>query len=316
MPKKYWDCMTKSGFDKWLEHCDFCPHNCGADRIAGEKGYCNLDSSYNVASVTLHRGEEPAVGGPAGICNVFFIHCNMQCVYCQNYQISKNSLFDTNKSYDFDALYRIIAGCLEKNGTNRVGFVSPSHNVPHVIELAERLKKDFPGIVTVYNTNSYEKPEVIKEVARFIDIFLPDFKYFDDKLALKYSKVKNYFSYASKSIAAMLEAKGDPVFDEDGYMISGVIIRHLILPGETDDSVRVLEYIAGNFGTDVYLSLMSQYYPVLETKFENLNRKLTVDEYEKVTDKLFELGFENGWIQDLESAETYLPDFTKEKPFE
>ncbi len=299
-----------------MQHCDFCPHNCGADRIAGKKGYCNLDASYHVASVTLHRGEEPAVGGAAGICNVFFSHCNMQCVYCQNYQISRNSRFDADKSYEFEVLYRMIAECMEKHGTNRVGFVSPSHNVPQVIELAGRLKEDFPGIVTVYNTNSYERPEVIKEVAQFIDIFLPDFKYFDDRLARKYSKVKDYFHYASGSIAAMLATKGEPLFDDNGYMVSGVIIRHLILPGETEDSVKVLEYIATHWGTQVYLSLMAQYYPVLETRYENLNRKLTGDEYEKVIDKVMELGFENGWIQELDSAEVYLPDFTKEKPFE
>jgi putative pyruvate formate lyase activating enzyme len=221
--------MTKLEINKWLKKCDFCPHECKVDRFASEKGYCNTDACYNVASITLHKGEEPAIGGPVGICNVFFYHCNMQCVYCQNYQISRNGSKVAGKPYDFDGIYSKIVECLNKKGTKRVGFVSPSHNVPQMVALASKLKDEIKDVIVVYNTNSYEKAEVIEKVAKVTDIFLPDLKYYDDNLGVKYSKVKNYFAYASGALATMLKLKPGPVFDEDGYMLSGVVLRHLIL---------------------------------------------------------------------------------------
>ncbi len=300
-----------------LENCNFCPHNCNVNRVEGVKGFCNLDSSFNIASVTLHRGEEPAINGENGVCNVFFSHCNMQCVYCQNIQISSNRSFIYNNLLSLEEVVGKIIRILKDNGTNRVGFVSPAHNVPQVIEIISALKKKRNDLIFIYNTNAYEKATTIQLVAKYIDVFLPDLKYFYDDLARKYSKVNSYFDYASKAIKIMLELKGKkPVFDDKGYMLSGVIIRHLILPGHIDNTEKILEYIVKAYGKEVFVSIMAQYYPYVKTSFNNLNRKLTEEEYNIVWDKILELGFENGWFQELESATHYLPDFTKENPFE
>lgn len=308
--------MKRLDFDRELASCKVCPHSCGTNRLESAKGsFCNTDAGYNISSITLHRGEEPAVNGENGVCNIFFSHCNMQCIYCQNYQISKNSQTQLVRKYDLESVVQEVVGCLKRNDTYRVGFVSPSHNLMQVIRLTEEIRKKFGDIITVYNTNAYEKPEYIRKLKGYINIFLPDFKYFYNDLGLKYSKVKNYFDYASASIDEMVKIAGKPVFDINGYMLSGVIIRHLILPGEVDNSLQVLECIANTWGSDVYLSLMAQYYPVLKVKYKNLNRKLTEEEYNIVVSKVFELGFENGWIQELGSAEHYLPDFEKKIPF-
>ena len=310
-------CMKRSEFDRELASCKVCPHSCGTNRLESAKGsFCNTDAGYNISSITLHRGEEPAVNGENGVCNIFFSHCNMQCIYCQNYQISKNSQTQLVRKYDLESVVQKVVECLKRHETKRVGFVSPSHNLMQVIRLTEEIIKKFGDIITIYNTNAYEKPEYIRKLKGYIKIFLPDFKYFYNDLGLKYSKVKNYFEYASASIDEMIKIAGESLFDENGYMHSGVMIRHLILPGEVDNSLQVLEYIANTWGSDVYLSLMAQYYPVLEVKYDNLNRKITEEEYNAVVQKVFELGFENGWIQELESAEYYLPDFEKEVPFE
>jgi putative pyruvate formate lyase activating enzyme len=309
--------MKELDFRQELKNCKICPHNCGANRLESARGsFCNTDALYNIASITLHRGEEPAVNGENGVCNIFFTHCNMQCIYCQNYQISKNSQTNLVHKMDKETVLAKIIDCLAKNNTNRVGFVSPSHNLMQVIELASALKEIDDEVVTIYNTNSYEKAEYITRLQGLIDIFLPDFKYYFNSLGLKYSKVRNYFDYAATYIDAMIKLAGNPVFDENGFMKSGVIIRHLILPGEVKNSIKVLEYIAGKWGNKVFLSLMAQYYPVLKVKYDNLNRKITEEEYNIVVDKVIELGFENGWVQELESAENYLPDFEREVPFE
>ena len=273
--------------------------------------------SYAVSSIVVHKGEEPVIGGDKGICNIFFSRCNLQCIYCQNYQISciKENIIESN--YSFDEIIIKIKSILD-TGVNTIGFVSPSHFTPHVKEIINALNKDNYFPVTVYNTNAYDKVETLKELEGLINIYLPDFKYMDAILSKNLSDSKDYPEIAAKAIKEMYRQKGSTlVKDQEGNAKSGLIIRHLVLPGYVDNSKKVLRYIADEISTNIHISLMSQYHPVKVIEgYPNLNRKLSVEEYYIVINEMEALGFYRGWVQDLESSNNYLPDFDKEHPFE
>ena len=300
-----------------LQNCRICPRNCGANRFSSKLGYCKSDASWFISSICVHRGEEPAISGIHGICNVFFGHCNLQCLYCQNHQISFNNDMLAANHLTLKQVLTEIVKCLDA-GCEAVGFVSPSHFVPHFKVIVNALHElgFYPTIV--YNTNGYDTVETLSEIENRVDVYLPDFKYIDPELAKKYSDARDYPEVAKKALREMYRQKGSTLFlDEKGVAESGIIIRHLVLPGHVENSIGVLRFIAEEISTSVHISLMSQYNPTAIVRdIPPLNRTLYHEEYQTVVDEFHSLGFRKGWVQDLESHENYQPDFDKEHPFE
>jgi len=300
-----------------LRACRICPRNCNADRFSARLGYCKADASFSISSIFIHQGEEPVISGNKGVCNIFFTNCNLQCIYCQNHQISCNALDYSNQKMELEEVIRQVAAILSK-GINHVGFVSPSHFIPQVKVIINALRGLGYNPVFVYNTNSYDLKESIRGLESYIDIYLPDYKYAEVSPGREYSDVKDYPGIALEAIKEMIRQKGtDLPLDENGYAKKGVIIRHLVLPGHPDNSINVLRNIAREISNGVHISLMSQYYPVYQvSKHEFLGRTLNSAEYDVVVNELENLGFENGWVQEMSSHESYRPDFEKETPFE
>jgi len=298
-------------------YCNDCPRECNSERKNRKYGYCNSDNSFQIGSVCIHKGEEPVLGGKDGICNVFFNHCNLQCIYCQNAQISKNH--NTNIEYNFTLkeILTIINEHLDK-GCNYLGFVSPSHCVQQVIQIINSLHNSGRTPVIVFNSNGYDKVDSLKQLEGLVDIYLPDFKYADDNLALEYSDATHYKETALASINEMYRQKGSVLQqNEDGLAKSGLIIRHLVLPGTIENSKNVLRLIAYEISANIHISLMSQYYPTENVMHHALlNRSLKIEEYEEVINEMEKLGFSKGWVQDIGSAALYQPDFKREHPFE
>ncbi len=299
-----------------LKDCHLCPRNCHVNRLENEAGYCSTDSGFHISSICVHRGEEPAVSGKNGICNVFFGHCNLQCVYCQNYQISNNRFVET-KAKTLDETVKQICDLLDK-GCTAVGFVSPSHQIPQMVAIIEAIRNEGRNPVFVYNTNAYDKVEVLRQLESLIDVYLPDLKYLDADLAKRFSKAADYPQVASKAIKEMYRQKGSTLrLSDEGEIESGLIIRHLVMPRKPQQSIEVLQFIAHELSPLVAISLMAQYYPtpnVLQHK--ELKYTVTEDEYKQVVDQLHELGFYKGWVQELESYTHYRPNFELQHPFE
>jgi putative pyruvate formate lyase activating enzyme len=301
---------------KELEHCILCPRECGVNRLAGEMGYCLSDAGYRISSICIHHGEEPAVSGANGICNIFFSHCNLQCLYCQNFQISRNRKNTNTKPMTLEVVVSTVTGILDQ-GIESVGFVTPTHFLPHVKAIIRLLWERGYHPVTVYNTNGYDKPESIRTLEGLIDVYLPDLKYAETSLAKSFSDSADYPVAAKKAIREMYRQKGRSVIlSENGLALNGLIIRHLVLPGQQGDSINLLRWLAEELSPEVYISLMSQYYPTSYVSTHPLlGRKITAAEYNQVVDAMQALGFSNGWIQDPESAGDFLPDFLSNKPF-
>ena len=299
-----------------LRACRICPRNCNADRYSSKLGYCKADASFSISSICIHRGEEPAISGDKGICNIFFTNCNLQCIYCQNHQISCNSLDYSGQKMELKEAIRQIVQILS-TGINHVGFVSPSHFVPQVKVIVDSLRALGFNPAFVYNTNAYDNADSIIGLESYIDIYLPDFKYSDAGLGRKYSDVKDYPEIALSALREMLRQKGSELpLDESGYATGGIIIRHLVLPGHPENSINVLRTIAKELSNDLHISLMSQYYPTFKVNHhEFLGRTLEAREYARVVKELEKLGFENGWVQEPSSHQNYRPDFEKEDPF-
>ncbi len=300
-----------------LRNCKVCPRNCGADRLSNQLGYCNSDASFFISSVCLHRGEEPAISGKNGICNIFFGHCNLQCVYCQNYQISQNRREDAAERMTMTEVLAAIINCLNA-GCEGVGFVSPSHFVPQFKVIVNALHELGIHPTIVYNSNGYDTAETLREIAPFVDVYLPDFKYVDPWLARKYSDASDYPEIAMAALKEMYRQKGSTMlFSDNGLAESGILIRHLVLPGHVENSIGVLKYIAEEISTSLHISLMSQYHPTpYVNRIEPINRTLCADEYRRVVDAFYDLGLHKGYIQDLDSYDNYRPDFRKSHPFE
>jgi putative pyruvate formate lyase activating enzyme len=300
-----------------LENCSLCPRMCQANRLAGKLGYCNAGSGFEIASISVHKGEEPVISGENGICNVFFSHCNLQCIYCQNFQISsKECRIKTSQRSLEEIVYSIIT--ILNEGVESLGFVSPSHMIPQMksIILALHEQGYFPYIV--YNTNAYDKVETLKALEEFVDVYLPDYKYSEPALAQKWSDAANYPEIAGLAIREMVRQKGNAIhLNEKGIAERGLLVRHLVLPGEVNNSIGVLRYLADEVSNRITLSLMSQYHPIPRvSNIISLNRKLKQEEYELVVEEMEKLGFSKGWVQDYDSADFYYPDFESENPFE
>ena len=300
-----------------LESCSICPRECKVNRFGGGTGYCGTDARLNIASVCIHRGEEPAISGPDGICNIFFTGCNLHCIYCQNHEISHPGEEILHATTAMDTLLDKIEEILSK-GIKAIGFVSPSHVIPQVKSIIKGLNARGLHPVTVYNTSSYDKFENIRNLSGIIDVYLPDYKYVSPEIALRYSGAYDYPVVALKVLKEMYYQKGSVLrVDDSGMAENGMLIRHLVLPGHVDESIKVLRAIAEEISTGVHISLMSQYYPTCQVRNHPLlKRSLYRTEYETVIEAMEELGFRNGWVQSLDSQENYKPDFRKEHPFE
>jgi len=297
--------------------CLLCPRACGADRLGGALGYCRTGPGLSIAAICLHRGEEPPVSGPCGIANVFFTRCNLQCLYCQNHQISRTRGPVIEHRLDVPEAVRHIERLLGQ-GARAVGFVSPSHVVPQMKALIAALAGRTPRPAFVMNTNAYDTVETLASLEGLIDVYLPDLKYMDPALAARWSDAPDYPAVAAKALIEMHRQKGTRLeLDDAGAIRSGLIIRHLVLPGAVENSKACLRWIADHLSTDVHVSLMAQYRPTPAVAADtDLGRRLRPDEYQAVLDELEALGFYRGWTQALDSPDTYQPDFAKSHPFE
>ena len=290
-----------------LEKCKICPHNCGVNRLNGNIGRCKSNGNIKLAMASIHNFEEPCISGENGSGTVFFSNCNMNCVFCQNYKISQQGL---GREISIEELAEIFIDEQNKNAEN-INLVTPTMYVYHIIEAIKIAKNKGLKIPIVYNSNGYENVETIKKLDGYIDIYLPDLKYYDDDLAFKYSGVKNYFENATSAIKEMYNQVGSPVLDENGMMKKGLIIRRLVLPNNLQNSKDVLKWINDNIDKNVFVSVMAQYFPTNRAKeFPEINRKLTKEEYEEIENYLYSLDLDNGYIQELgEHEEEYVPDF-------
>jgi len=300
-----------------LSNCTLCPRECGVNRFEGSTGYCGSDAGMNIASICIHRGEEPAISGPSGICNIFFSGCNLRCIYCQNHQISRACSPDQRRSLSLNETLDIITGILNK-GIKAIGFVSPSHVVPQVRAIIRGLNARGFKPITVYNTNSYDKKEIIKSLEDLIDVYLPDYKYVSPEIAHQFSDAPDYPAVALIALKEMFYQKGSVLsVDNEGRAEKGILVRHLVLPGNADESKSVLRRLADEISTGINISLMSQYHPTRYVRnHPDLKRILYKDEYDSAVEEMEDLGFRNGWVQDMDSYQNYNPDFSREHPFE
>ena len=292
---------------KELERCHICPHNCNINRLSGLKGRCKCDDKIKIALVSLHKYEEPCISGTNGSGTIFFSNCNLNCIYCQNYKISQEG-----KGYyiSIEELANIFLK-QQKDGAHNINLVTPTTYVYQIIEAIKIAKENGLTIPIIYNTNSYENVETIKALNGYIDVYLPDLKYYSNDMSIKYSKVNNYFEYATKAIKEMINQVGNPQFDNNGLITKGVIIRHLVLPSHIQNSKNILRWMKDNLNADIYISLMTQYFPTYKAMEDDLiNRKLNRKEFNEIEKYFYLLDFKNGYIQDLEdNEEKYVPDF-------
>lgn len=284
--------------------CNACPRKCNVERNIGEfsRGFCKMPYNAVLARASLHLWEEPVISGERGSGAIFFSGCNLRCVFCQNFEIShENFGKQVSKSEFIDIVKR-----LENQGAHTINLVNPTHFVPFIKEVLSEYK---PSVPVVYNTGGYDDVESIRSLQGLIDIYLPDLKYFDSDVSKKYSNAENYFEKASKAVLEMQRQVGKSVI-KDGIMQKGLIIRHLVLPKNTDQSIKILRWIKDNLPIDTYISLMSQYVPYVKTEYKELNRRIVTAEYQKVIDEFERLGFENGFMQERSSAQTdFIPKF-------
>lgn len=293
--------------------CTICPKGCDADRGV-RPGFCGGGLEPEVATICVHKGEEPPLCGEKGICNVFFAHCNLQCVYCQNDTISSHKVGSEIRFRGVEAIVEGIAEVLSET-ENIVGFVTPSHYANHIPAIVEGLhaKGLFP--TTVYNTGGYDSVEMLQMLAPYIDIYLPDLKYMDPELARRYSHAADYPEVALRALKEMYSQKGSSLpTDERGMAYRGIIVRHLVLPGQVQNSLDVLDALA-DISTGLHVALMAQYFPPKEGLPDELGRTLKNDEYEQVVDHFYDIGLYRGWVQELEAQECYRPDFSKKEAF-
>lgn len=296
-----------------MKKCFLCPRNCGADRTVPGTVYgkCHVSDTLRIARAALHMWEEPCISGEEGSGTVFFSGCSLGCVFCQNRDISDGR---TGKDVSVQRLSEMFLELQEKKANN-INLVTPGHYVPQIAAALKLAKENGLRIPVVYNTGSYEKVETLRMLEGLVDVYLPDFKYMDEKLAKRYSNAPDYASFAKSAISEMVRQAGTPEFDDRGMMKRGVIVRHLVLPGNTEDSKAILKYLYETYKDDIFVSIMNQYTPMsgIEEKYPELGRKVTEEEYDEVVDYAINLGVENGFIQEGETArESFIPPFDLE----
>lgn len=295
----------QSAVDK-KEYCTICPRQCKADRIT-TTGICSVGNELRIGRIAPHLWEEPCISGENGSGTIFFAGCNLKCVYCQNEKLSRARV---GQLYSVEELAEEMIK-LQNQGVHNINLVTPTHYIPSVVQTLRLAKEKGLSIPVVYNTSGYEKVESLRLLEGLVDVYMPDFKYISSEPAEKYSRAKDYPEVVKKAIEEMYRQVSDPVFDEEGMMKRGVLIRHLVLPGMADESKAVISYIYETFGHKVYISIMNQYTPVgsLEN-FPELQHRITEQEYDEVVDYAIELGVENGFIQEGETSdESFIPEF-------
>lgn len=288
-----------------IKSCKICPRECGAERTAQEgHGFCAMGADPVAARAALHFWEEPCISGKNGSGAVFFTGCSLKCVFCQNYEISTEK--KVGKSLQPEELARIFER-LQEQGAHNINLVNPTHFVPAIIQALKLANLEIP---VVYNSGGYEKIETLKALEGLIDIYLPDYKYASNEIAEKYSAARDYVPFAQQAILEMARQTGPAVYTQDGLMKKGTIVRHLILPGNTRNSIAVLHWLKENLPKGVLVSLMAQYIPCGKaSEFPEINRKITRREYEKVQNYLFDLDLD-GFVQELSSAKKdFIPSF-------
>jgi len=285
--------------------CRACPFECGVDRTK-KLGICRASDQFEISIAQLHHWEEPPISGARGSGTIFFSHCNLRCRFCQNYEISQ---LGYGHKVTPERLAEIMLE-LEQKGAHNINLVTPTHYSEQLIPVLEKVRPKLK-IPVLWNSNGYEKVETLRRLEGLVAIYLPDLKYYDDQLARTYSSAPNYFQYASAAILEMRRQVGTNRYDEAGIIQQGLIIRHLVLPGHTDDSKQILTWIHDNLGPKTHISLMAQYHPTYRaSELPGMNRRLRPSEYAEVRNHLLKLGFEEGYTQELSSAsDEYTPDF-------
>ena len=292
--------------------CEICPRKCKIDR-SKNRGYCGQGEKVKISKVMFHHYEEPLISGDEkakGSGAIFFTGCNLRCVFCQNYPISHGC---KGKKISINKLAQIFKK-LEKKGALNINLVTPTHYTPEIIWAAKAARNKGLTLPVVYNCSGYEKVETLKMLEGIVDIYLTDFKYMDGEIAQKYSHAKDYPEIAKKALREMVRQTGEAVFSKEGIMQKGVIVRHLILPGYLENAKSVVQYVYETYGDNVFLSLMNQYTPLPQVeKYPEINRRVTEEEYEGLVDFAIDIGVENGFIQEGETAEeSFIPEFNNE----
>ena len=288
-----------------LKNCVICPRKCGVNRYQ-ERGFCGADNMVKVSYYSLHMWEEPVISGKKGSGTIFFSHCNLRCLYCQNKKISIDGY---GKKISNKKLKEIMLK-LQEEGAHNINLVTPTHYIPQIVKVLRNIKDKELKIPVVYNTSSYENVGSLKILNGLVDIYLADLRYYDDELAKKYSFCDNYFEIATMAIDEMFRQTGTIVFDKDGMMRKGLIVRVLVLPGHVHDAKEIIQYLYQTYHDDIYISIMNQYTPIEKYCYENLNRKLTEEEYEDVINYALTIGVSKAFIQEGDTAlESFIPDF-------
>ena len=295
-------------FREIMSDCVLCPRACHVNRLAGQTGYCGQTAELMAARASLHYWEEPCISGTSGSGTVFFSGCNLRCVFCQNHNIA---LGKAGRVITTEHLVEIFLN-LQEQGANNINLVTPTHFLPQIVIALEQAKCRGLHLPIVYNTGSYESVDALRHLEGLVDIYLPDLKYLSAELSAAYSHAPGYFEIACDAIAEMYRQVGDPVIDENtGLMQQGVIVRHLLLPGQTKDSKKILRYLHETYGDHIYISIMNQYTPLPQVAgIEALNRTVTPEEYDRVLRFAERIGIERGFRQEGSAAsESFIPEF-------
>lgn len=290
-----------------LEKCTLCPRECKVNRNEGQLGRCRAGKNIKIALSNLHYYEEPCISGKNGSGTVFFTGCNLSCKFCQNYKVSQEFL-----GYEItieDLANEFLK--LQNAGAHNINLVTAFAYVPMIVEVLDIAKSKGLNIPLVYNTSGYESLDTLKILDGYIDVYLPDLKYAYDELSKDLSDVNNYFEIAKNAIKEMKRQVGNPVFDENGMIQKGLIVRHLVLPNHLQNSKKVLKWIRDNLGAETYVSVMAQYFPSYKAnETEDVNRKLSEEEYKEIENYFYRLSLKNGYMQEIEEDEAkYVPNF-------
>lgn len=296
---------------KETEQCRICPRNCKVNRGTGQTGICGVSGTGIYASrAALHMWEEPCISGETGSGAVFFSGCPLRCVYCQNYQIAHA---EVGMEISVRRLADIFLELQEKHAAN-INLVTPTHYTPEIIQAVSSAREQGLELPVVYNCSGYEKVETLKKLEGIIDIYLTDFKYMEEEIAARYSKASDYPAVAKAALKEMVRQQSSAVFDEEGMMQKGVIVRHLLLPGHVKNAKAVVKYLYETYGDKIYISLMNQYTPLPHVEaWPELNRRVTRREYNRLVEYALSLGVENGFVQEGETAkDSFIPAFDYE----
>jgi len=305
---------VKQTFSTQLSRCECCPRRCGINRLNGKTGFCKVGGDILLSHAGLHYGEEPPISGTRGSGTIFFAGCNLRCVFCQNWQISQEfEGSNVRKLSGAELADKMLR--LQSEGAHNINFVSPSHMIFQMADAIQAARQKGLTVPVVYNSNGYDSVAALRQIRGLVDIYLPDIKYMDNTPGRNFSAADDYADVIPGVLREMLDQVGLLELDDDGVAVRGLLVRHLVLPGQLESSKACLRFLA-ELSPEISVSIMSQYSPQYKAcGIPELNRALTAEEYDEITDYALGLGLENAFIQTLESQETYLPDFDRAAPF-